>query len=139
MLLLPLGIAACSREHRPETAFNGQEALGFVKTQLDFGPRIPGSPAHRKTGDWIVAQMKLRADTVIEQRWTHVTVHGDTLPLRNIIARFKPHAAQRVLYLTHWDTRPISDGAADPAQRALPMPGANRSEERRVGKECRSR
>ena len=125
MLLLPLGIAACSREHRPETAFNGQEALGFVKTQLDFGPRIPGSPAHRKTGDWIVAQMKLRADTVIEQRWTHVTVHGDTLPLRNIIARFKPHAAQRVLYLTHWDTRPISDGAADPAQRALPMPGAN--------------
>ncbi|HEV2180321.1 MAG TPA: hypothetical protein VGR59_08375, partial [Gemmatimonadaceae bacterium] len=110
MMLLPLGIAACSREHRPQTSFNGQEALGFVKTQLDFGPRIPGSPAHRKTGDWIVAQMKQRADTVSEQTWTHVTVHGDTLPLRNIIARFKPGAAQRILYLTHWDTRPISDG-----------------------------
>jgi len=101
LCLFSLGITACSHEG-PKTSFNGEEALGFVKTQLDFGPRIPGSPAHRKTGDWIVAQMRRRADTVIEQRWTHVTVHGDTLPLRNIIARFKPAAAQRILYLTHW-------------------------------------
>lgn len=122
---LALSLAACSRSNGARTAFDGQEALGFVKTQLDFGPRIPGSPAHRQTGDWIVAQMKGRADTVIEQRWTHVTVAGDTLPLRNILARFRPTDAQRVLYVTHWDTRPISDGATDPAQRKLPMPGAN--------------
>ncbi len=124
-LSLTVALFGCSRVHGPQTSFDGQEALGFVKTQLDFGPRIPGSPAHKKTGDWIVAQMKARADTVIEQRWTHVTVTGDTLPLRNILARFRPTAAQRVLYVTHWDTRPISDGARDSAQRLLPMPGAN--------------
>ena len=62
---------------------------------------------------------------MIEQRFDHVTVKGDTLHLRNILARIHPAAAQRVLYLTHWDTRPISDQAKDPAQRNLPMPGAN--------------
>jgi Zn-dependent M28 family amino/carboxypeptidase len=45
--------------------------------------------------------------------------------MRNILARYKPKATERVLYVTHWDTRPISDGARDSAQRALPVPGAN--------------
>ena len=62
---------------------------------------------------------------MIEQRFDHVTVKGDTLHLRNILARIHPAAAQRVLFLTHWDTRPVSDGARDPAQRNAPMPGAN--------------
>jgi Zn-dependent M28 family amino/carboxypeptidase len=69
--------------------------------------------------------MRQRADTVIEQRWTHRTVDGKDLPLRNILARFKPSATQRLLYLTHWDTRPIAD--ADPmiGNRNTPIPGAN--------------
>ncbi len=120
-----MALAACGRERGPRTQFSGETALGYVKTQLDFGPRIPGSEAHRRTGDWIVAQMRERADTVIEQSWTHVTMSGDTLPMRNILARYKPKAEERVLYVTHWDTRPISDGAKDSAQRALPVPGAN--------------
>lgn len=124
MLLL---LAACGRERGggPRTAFSGDTALAYVKTQLDFGPRIPGSEAHRRTGDWIAAQMRQRADTVVEQSWTHVTVGGDTLHLRNILARYRPRATERVLYVTHWDTRPISDGAKDAAQRQLPVPGAN--------------
>lgn len=125
IMLAPLVLIACGRERGPQTAFSGETALGYVKTQVDFGPRIPGSPAHQKAGDWIVAQMKQRADTVIEQRWTHVTASGDTLPLRNILARFRPDAAERVLYVTHWDTRPISDEASDPKERAVPVPGAN--------------
>lgn len=127
LLLLALAVllTACPGEHGPRTAFNGAEALGFVKTQLDFGTRVPGTPPHEKCGDWITAQMKQFADTVIEQRWTYVTAAGDTLPLRNILARFRPTATQRVLYLTHWDTRPVSDLAKDPAERKLPMPGAN--------------
>jgi glutaminyl-peptide cyclotransferase len=124
-MLLALMAAACARQERPRTAFNGKSALSFVKTQLDFGPRIPGSLGHRRTGDWIVAQMRQRADTVVEQRWTYVATGGDTLPLRNILARFRPGEGDRILYVTHWDTRPISDQARDPSQRQLPVPGAN--------------
>ena len=120
-----ISLAACGRERGPRTQFSGETALGYVKTQLDFGPRIPGSEGHKRTGDWIAAQMRQRADTVIEQTWTHVTMSGDTLPMRNILARYRPKATDRVLYVTHWDTRPISDAARDSAQRQLPVPGAN--------------
>ena len=122
--LLLLG--ACERSSSPPTTpFDGEVARGYVKTQLDFGARVPGTDAARKTGDWIVAQMRQRADTVIEQTWKHVTAKGDTLPLRNIFARFKPQATTRILYVTHWDSRPVSDQAEDPAKRSLPVPGAN--------------
>jgi hypothetical protein len=119
-------LGACERSARaPTTPFDGEIARGYVKTQLDFGARVPGTEAARKTGDWIVAQMRARADTVIEQRWNHVTAKGDTLPLRNIFARFRPQASTRILYVTHWDSRPVSDQAEDPAKRSLPVPGAN--------------
>jgi hypothetical protein len=122
--LLLLG--ACERsQSTPTTPFDGEVARGYVKTQLDFGARVPGTEAARKTGDWIVAQMRQRADTVIEQKWNHVTAKGDTLPLRNIFARFRPQASTRILYVTHWDSRPVSDQAEDPAKRSLPVPGAN--------------
>jgi hypothetical protein len=105
-------LGACNRsEAAPGTPFNGEAARGYVKTQLDFGSRVPGSEAHRKTGDWITAQMRERADTVIETRWNHVTAKGDTLPLRNIFARFRPQATTRILYVTHWDSRPVPDQA----------------------------
>jgi len=117
---------ACERSaSTPTTPFDGETARGYVKAQLDFGARVPGTEAARKTGDWIVAQMRTRADTVIEQRWTHVTAKGDTLPLRNIFARFRPQASTRILYVTHWDSRPVSDQAEDPTKRSLPVPGAN--------------
>jgi glutaminyl-peptide cyclotransferase len=124
-LLAVVSLAAGCRGDRARTSFDGTTALAYAKTQLDFGTRIPNSVGAQRTGDWIVAQMKSRADTVIEQKFDHVTVNGDTLHLRNILARIHPAAAQRVLYLTHWDTRPISDLASDPARRNLPMPGAN--------------
>ena len=126
LLCTVLTLAGCDRQPSgPQTAFSGQQALAYVKMQLDFGPRIPGTEGARRTGDWITAQMMQRADTVIEQRWTHVTAKGDSLPMRNILARFRPQESQRVLYLAHWDTRPVSDRESDPALERMPVPGAN--------------
>ena len=118
--------AGCRPEAGARTPFDGAAALGYVRTQLDFGVRVPGTPGHRLTGDWIVARMRATADSVTEQRFTHLTTKGDTLPLRNILARFRPALPERVLYVTHWDTRPLSDGPGERAElRAAPMPGAN--------------
>jgi glutaminyl-peptide cyclotransferase len=42
-----------------------------------------------------------------------------------VTARFVPEATRRILLLAHWDTRPRSDAAADPALHDTPVPGAN--------------
>jgi len=60
MILLPsllcaLSVAGCQRLtdrfSGPKTAFNAEAAMGYIKTQLDFGLRMPGSAGARKTGD----------------------------------------------------------------------------------------
>ena len=107
------------------TGFDGNAALRYAKTQFDFGPRVPGTPAAKKAGDWIIAQMRSRADTVIVQSFTHTTADGKKLPLRNILARFRPELSERVLYVTHWDSRPVAESAATDEDKKKPTPGAN--------------
>ena len=134
MLFLPLAasvlaLSGCQqikdRFSGPKTAFDANAAMGYAQTELAFGPRVPGTPAHDKAGDWIVAQMKQRTDSVSEQTWTQTTQNGTKLPLRNILARFNPAATQRVLYITHWDTRPTADEDTNLGARASSFPSAN--------------
>jgi hypothetical protein len=107
------------------TGFDGNAAYNYAKAQFDFGPRVPGTPAAKAGGDWIIRQMRARADTVIVQSFTHTTADGKKLPLRNIFARFRPELTERVLYVTHWDSRPIAESAATEAEKKMPTPGAN--------------
>jgi glutaminyl-peptide cyclotransferase len=118
-------ITACRGGEPKGGKFDGDSALRYAKAQVDFGPRIPGPSGAQRAGDWIVEQMKQRADTVTVQTWTHVTEDGKELPMRNILARFNPAASDRILYVTHWDTRPVSDEAENTAERQMPVPGAN--------------
>lgn len=127
-VLLLATLSACDSVERlraPKTVFSGDSALAYTRAQLAFGPRVPGTTAHERAGDWIVAQMQARADSVEVQSWRHVTQKGDTLQMRNVIARFRPGAPQRVLYLTHWDTRPTADSDRNLGARQRPIPGAN--------------
>lgn len=107
------------------TGFDGNAAYRYAKAQVDFGPRVPGTQAAKLAGDWIIRQMRARADTVVVQSFTYTTADGKKLPLRNILARFRPEMKERVLYLTHWDSRPKSESASTDAERKLPVPGAN--------------
>jgi hypothetical protein len=104
--------------------FDGAQALRDIEQQMDFGPRIPGTTGHVATGDWILERLS-GADTVIVQSFEHVTVDGDTLALRNFIARFRPDDQRRILYLAHWDTRPIADRSPNLGAQGLALPGAN--------------
>ena len=128
LLLLLAVLPGCDQLQRfrgAQTAFSGDSALAFAAAQVAFGPRVPGTDAHRQAGDWIVAQMRARADSVEVQAWTHRTQDGKSLPLRNIIARFNPAAASRVLYVTHWDTRPTADSDRNLGARQRSFDAAN--------------
>jgi hypothetical protein len=110
----------------PAPQFDPDSAYAFVRKQVDFGPRVPGSTAHRNCADWMVARLKTYgADTVIEQTGTVTAFNGQKLPLRNIIARFHADRKERILLLTHYDTRPMADKDKDPKRQGEPIPGAN--------------
>lgn len=119
-----LAVAFSCSDAAPQKEFDGQAAYHYVEQQVGFGPRIPGSEGHRRTGDWLDSLLRARADTVTVQAWNHVSLKGDTLPLRNFLARFNPGAQKRVLYLAHWDTKPAS-GRDENLDYTQPVPGAN--------------
>ncbi|HEU5042162.1 MAG TPA: M28 family peptidase, partial [Gemmatimonadales bacterium] len=116
-------LAAC-REGPPPREFDGPAAFRYIETQVAFGPRVPGTEPHRRMAEWLEKELAARADTLVVQRWTHVTTKGDSLPLVNFVARFQPAASQRLLFLAHWDSRPRADGPASPDS-TVPVPGAN--------------
>ena len=105
--------------------FKGTTAFSYVEKQMSFGPRIPNTPAHDKMGDWLLTELRARADTVIVQDFQPRTSKGQTLKLRNFLARFRPQATDRILYLAHWDTRPFADKSQNLGQQRMPVPGAN--------------
>lgn len=118
-------VLGCGVGGEAASQFNGTVALSYVEAQVGFGPRIPNSEGHRRAGDWILEQLAERADTVEVQAFSHVTVDGDTLQLRNFLARFEPDSTNRILYLAHWDTRPRADASANLAEQRMPVLGAN--------------
>lgn len=133
VLTTGLGVAAllgcqarADNDRAPKTVeFNGRTALTYIERQMAFGPRIPNKPGHRQAGDWLLAELRARADTVIVQEIRHVTRSGETLRLRNFFARFRPQAIERVLLLAHWDTRPMADKSENLGLQRMPVPGAN--------------
>jgi glutaminyl-peptide cyclotransferase len=116
-------LCACHEGPRARE-FNGAGAFRYIETQVGFGPRIPETDAHRREGEWLDSLLRLRADTVVDQRFDHVTASGDTLHLTNYIARFRPAAPQRILFLAHWDSRPHADGPTS-TDSTKPVLGAN--------------
>ena len=122
-LVLALALSGCG-EKPPPREFDGRQAFGYIERQLEFGYRIPGTDGHRRMAAWLDSMARARADTVIVQRWTHVTEGGDSLDLQNVIARFNPQAEQRILLLAHWDTRPRADGPRS-TDSSVAVTGAN--------------
>jgi Zn-dependent M28 family amino/carboxypeptidase len=126
LALATLFLAAACRSSAPQApSFDGSQALRWVEHQVAAGPRVPNTTAHRRIGDWLVDELSRRADTVEVQSFVHVSQRGDTLRLRNVLARFRPGDSNRVLYVSHWDSRPVADQDPDPANRERPVPGAN--------------
>ncbi len=106
--------------------FNADSAYHYVKTQVDFGPRVPGTKGHDYCADYIVSELKRHnADSVIEQKTEVKAYNGDLLPINNIMGRYNLSAEKRILLVAHWDTRPWADNENQMENRELPVPGAN--------------
>ncbi len=88
---------------------NGDSAYAFVKQQVDFGPRIPGTKSHNHCADWLQTKLSSYISDVKFQNGIVTTFDNNKFELRNIIASYKPELSKRILLCAHWDTRPFAD------------------------------
>ncbi|MCX7767603.1 MAG: M28 family peptidase [Flavobacteriales bacterium] len=93
----------------PPPAFQEDSAYAFLKKQVEFGPRVPNTPAHKRCGDWLVATARRFCDSVWVQPLEILAHDGVMLRGRNIICEFSPQKSRRILLAAHWDTRPVAD------------------------------
>ena len=122
---LAVALAACAEGLPPPPDFDEDRAWAHLGAQVSFGPRYVGHRGHERQLGWLREQLRFRADTVVEQAFTFRGEGGRALEGTNVIARFAPAAAERVLLVAHYDTRRRSPGSADPADRGRATPGAN--------------
>ncbi len=109
-------------------AFSGEEAFAYLTKQTDFGPRNPGSTGHEQCLNFLSSELALFADKVLHQPFEFTdTIIDSTYNMTNVIASFNmnPASGKRIMLCAHWDTRPRADMDDDPANKNIPIIGAN--------------
>ncbi len=116
-------------------SFSADSAYRYVQTQVDFGPRVPGSDEHYHCAQWLKSELTRHGATVSIQQGQLPNYAGEQQPIYNIIGQFNPEKRNRILLCAHWDTRPWADQEelstthVSPlyggTKGGLPIPGAN--------------
>jgi len=105
--------------------FDGAPAWDYLVKQVNFGPRVPGTPPQEKCRDYLLAELKKGCPDAHIQQITHRWLFTNKdVPIYNIIGTQNwQNAKVRVVLLAHWDSRPFSDGPNSPAAfRTRPFP-----------------
>jgi Zn-dependent M28 family amino/carboxypeptidase len=105
--------------------FQADTAFALIEKQVAFGPRVPGTSAHKSCGDWMVSKLQSFGASVMEQTTTLKTFEGKSIPVRNIIASYNPEKKNRILLCAHWDSRPYGDKDKDNSLWKKAIDGAN--------------
>lgn len=121
LFLIPIIMASScntkntNTENNTETAkilkpeFSSDSAYLFTQQQVDFGPRVPGTPAQQKCATYFEQKLKEYGATVIVQKTKVMVYSNKEVPCINIIASYNPTVKRRLLICTHWDARPFAD------------------------------
>jgi hypothetical protein len=105
--------------------FNTDSAYAYTQVQVNMGPRVCNTAAHKKCGDWLEAKLKSFGAEVYLQPVKLRAYNGTLLNSINIIGTINPKAPARVLLCSHWDSRPYCDADEDSTKWKTPVDGAN--------------
>lgn len=104
--------------------FNADSAFVFISNQMDFGPRVPNTEAHKKCGDYLISELE-RFGAIVYTQETTLTGFEHQWQARNIIGEINPENKDRVLLCAHWDSRYTADRETNPDKQIQPVPGAS--------------
>ena len=126
ILTLFLAVSCGGRKATPQTTvpiqgisapeFNADSAFSYVKSQTDFGPRVPNTDAQVNCAAWLMKKLKgFGADTFL-QGFETVTFDKTKIRCYNIIGSYNPDCPTRII---------LADNDPDPANHKTPVDRAN--------------
>lgn len=110
-------------------AFSGPDALAFAREQVLYKNgttryRVPGTDGNDEAAALIAEHLGADHWNVTYDVWPSPFMCGN-VTLHNVVAERTGTSGRIVLIGAHYDTRPVGDSDPDPANRTLPIPGAN--------------
>ena len=119
---------SCAKNH-DAPFFDGDKAYEYLKEQVNFGPRVPGSENAVKCREYFLSFFHSLGVKVDTMAFTHDDKASDKqIPMANIIAHFRgvdSAVAKNYLFAAHWDSRPRAEYDPDSTKRNSPIDGAN--------------
>src|SRR6516164_8099670 len=88
--------------------FDADRAFEFVKKQVEFGPRPPGSPELEKTRNYIIDQLRSFGLNVTADEFHATTPMGDKRMV-NIVAELPGASPDIIILGSHYDTKYFKD------------------------------
>jgi Zn-dependent M28 family amino/carboxypeptidase len=120
-------LAGCSGPTQPPE-FNGDQAYQYLKEQVAFGPRVPGTEAWADCRQYFYDHFSACGFTLDSNSFEFLDPYSHTeIPLVNVIARYEgdPDDNRALLMLAHYDSRPRTDYHSDTTRINEPIAGAN--------------
>ncbi len=136
--LVILLITACGGQKKPSSTlstekskitqkitFDANKAFEYTQKQVEFGPRVPGTPAHKKCAEYMVTSLEDFGAKVEVQEFTSKGYEGTLWEGKNIIASYLPEEKDRIMLCAHWDSRFIAEQDKNKDLQLTPIDGAN--------------
>jgi Zn-dependent M28 family amino/carboxypeptidase len=110
-------LSACAAASQgPASGFDSGRAYAHLRDLVAIGPRVAGTPANRKTREYIVARLGAIGITAIEQSFEARTPHGP-VAMANVVATLPGSRPERIILASHFDTKLFKEfqfvGASD--------------------------
>jgi hypothetical protein len=128
MALGPGLVACCSsgKGGKGNRVFEAEVAFSYLEHICRFGPRAPGTKGAREARAFFVSELKKWTPDVRELPFVgRDPKTGRTYECANIFGRLDPENKERILLVSHFDTRLWADLDPDKTKHRQPILGAN--------------
>lgn len=105
--------------------FQADSAYLFIEKQVEFGPRVPNTEAHKACSGYLADELKRFGAEVKVQEMNLAAYDETLLETKNIIGIYNPDSKKRILLFAHWDSRPFADHDPDKNNHQKPVLAAD--------------
>jgi hypothetical protein len=107
-------------------AFDGDRAMQYLRDLCKIGPRISGSDGMRKQQEFLKEHFEKCGGKVEWQKFTTKQLsQPQSVEMTNMIVHWHPERERRVIFCSHYDTRPHADEEPDRRKWSEPFLSAN--------------